>query len=521
MHINLTYLKRLAFWMSAFVALAGTLPVAAMAAPEPVVKKVLPAPVAKKALPEPVRRRDDSHVTVVSAVAAPSIYRVPLGESRVYRFEQPIRRVAVGDPKVADYIMLNRSEVYLLGKKLGTTNLDVWYQNGNLTSTPVQVSRNIKPILDLLKVVLPGETDIQIFASGPALVLSGMVSNTLVAETVSRLVTAYLGGSVPKENPESALIGSDPAALIGILGDNNKVTTPVLSVNMSSTPGGANSIAGSAGADSTRGVVNLLRIRDPQQVRLEVCIAQVSRTFLESLGVSFLKNSGDIQGGSLLSGFVSNATLNNLLLGRLGQANGIKVVANRKPSLFKVLAEPTIVTMSGKEGYFLVGGKVYLPASNDFGRILFIERTYGVGLRFTPVVLDTGRISLKVVPEVSEPDKQPLTVGTTTNFPSFKVSTVSTTVQMKEGENLVIGGLMLDNFTNLIDEVPLLGEIPILGALFRDTQKNAEKTELMVIVRPTLVKASSTMPELPTDKFISPTSGELFLNGKLHGSRIK
>jgi pilus assembly protein CpaC len=207
------------------------------------------------------------------------------------------------------------------------------------------------------------------------------------------------------------------------------------------------------------------------------------------------------------------------LLGRLGKATGIKVVADRKPSLFKVLAEPTIVTMSGKEGYFLVGGKVYLPVSSEFGRILFVERTYGVGLRFTPVVLDTGRISLKVVPEVSQPDKEPITAGTTTNLPAFKVSTVSTTVQMTEGENLVIGGLMLDNFTNLIDEVPLLGEIPILGALFRDTQKNAEKTELMVIVRPTLVKASTTMPQLPTDKFVSPTSGELFLNGKLHGSR--
>jgi pilus assembly protein CpaC len=484
MHINLPYLVRFACWMSALVVLVATLSVAAM--------------------------------------AAPSLYSVPLGESMVYRFEQPVRRVAVGDPKVADYIMLNRSEVYLVGKKLGSTNLAVWDQHGNVTSTPVQVSRSTIALQALLKVLFPKETDINIFSWGQALVLSGSVSDALVADSVSRLVTAYLGGSVPKENPESVLVGSDPAALKGILGENNNVSTPVLSVNTSSTFGVTNSGSGSAGADSTRGVVNLLKIRDPQQVRLEVCIAQVSRTFLESLGVSFLKASGDTQGGTLLTGFVSSATLNNVLFGRLfGQANGIKVVADRKPSLFKILAEPTIVTMSGKEGYFLVGGKVNMPVYSDFGRIVFVERTYGVGLRFTPVVLDAGRISLKVVPEVSQPDEEPLTAGTSNNLPSFKVSTVSTTVQMKEGENLVIGGLMLDNFTNFIDEVPLLGKIPILGALFRDTQKNAEKTELMVIVRPTLVKASTTMPELPTDKFVAPASEELFLNGKLHGSQKK
>ena len=287
--------------------------------------------------------------------------------------------------------------------------------------------------------------------------------------------------------------------------------------------GEANSAAGAAGSDTTRGLDNLLKVRNSQQVRLEVCIAQVSRTFLESLGVSFLKSSSDLQGSSLLTGFVSNATLNNVLIGRLGQSNGVKVVADRKPSMFKVLAEPTIVTMNGKEGYFLVGGKIFVPVAIDpVTRYVTAEpQIYGVGLRFTPVVLEAGRISLKVVSEVSEPDTGSVAVGTTSNFPSFKISTVSTNVQMNEGENLVIGGLKLDNLTNAIDSVPLLGEIPILGALFRDAKKNAEKTELMVIVRPTLVKASTTMPELPTDKFVPPTSGELFFGGKLEGSRKK
>ncbi len=540
--------------MSALLALAGTLPVAAMASPEPVVKKVAPEPVAKKALPTPVvkkafpipvakkilpaapvvkkaspelvRRRHDSRVAAVSAVSAPSIYRLPLGESRVYRFAQPIRRVAVGDSQVADYIMLSRFELYLLGKKLGSTNLAVWDQNGNVTSTPVQVSRSTTALQAFLKVLFPNENDINIFSWGQVLVLFGSVSDALVAESVSRLVTAYLGGSVPGGNPESALIGSDPSALKGIISENNRVSIPLsVSVNTSGTSGGANIVSGSAGADSTRGVVNLLKIRNSQQVRLEVCIAQVSRSFLESLGVSFLKASGDAQGGTLLSGFVSSATLNNLLFGRLGQTAGIKVVADRKPSLFRVLAEPTIVTMSGKEGYFLIGGKVFVPVRIDntsgYAKIEYEPQIYGVGLRFMPIVQDAGHISLKVVSEVSEPETGVILAGSTTNWPAFKLNTVSTSVQMNEGENLVIGGLKLDKLANTIDSVPLLGEIPILGALFRDTQKNAEKTELMVIVRPSLVKGSVIAPELPTDKFVPPTRKELFLDGKLYGSGVK
>ncbi len=457
----------------------------------------------------------------LTLMASPSIYLVPVGESRVYRLAKPITRVAVGNPEVADYITLNPSELYLLGKKTGSTNLILWDQKGNFTSTPLQVSRNIHPIEVMLKVVLPNETDIQIFAWGPALVLAGSVSNALVADSVSRLVTAYLGGSVPNENPESAFIGTDSKPFTGIIGENNKI-----SVNMSSSSGGSNSASGSAGSESTRGVINLLKVRNSQQVRLEVCIAQVSRTFLESLGVSFLKASGDAHGGSLLTGFVSSATLNNVLFGRvLGQDKGIKMVADHKHTLFKILAEPIIVTMSGKEGYFLVGGKVFVPISIDntsgVNKIEYEPQIYGVGLRFMPIVLDAGRISLKVVSEVSEPNAESVTAGTTENWPSFKISTVSTNVQMNEGENLVIGGLKLDNLANTIDSVPLLSKIPILGALFRDTKKNGEKTELMVIIRPTLVKASATAPELPTDRFVPPTQKELFLDGKLQGSRVK
>jgi pilus assembly protein CpaC len=462
----------------------------------------------------------------LAAMASPSIYYVPVGESRVYRLEQPIKRVALGNPEVADYIMLNASELYVLGKKPGATNLVVWDKKGNVTTTPLQVGRNITSIKALLKVVFPKENDIQIYAWGPALVVSGSVSDTLVADSVLRIVKAYLGGTVPSANPESTLTnsasGSGSAAPVKILGLSNSSSNSGYGATGSMANSSANH--GSAATAGIPGVVNLLKVRDPQQVRLEVRIAEVSRSYIESLGLGWMKDKGSTQ-GSLMTGFVSNATLglilnaeydNNL---QMTVGNKLFVEAERKPSLIKILAEPTIVTMSGQEGYFLVGGKMYTPTVSSFGAVDYVERTYGVGLRFLPTVLDAGRISLKVTPEVSEPVTQPVTAGTQNNLPTFKISTVSTTVQMNEGENLVIGGLLRDNLTEMIQAVPLLGEIPLLGTLFRRTEKNSEKTELLVIVRPTLVKASAAAPELPTDRFVPPTRKELFLDGKLEGSR--
>jgi pilus assembly protein CpaC len=451
-------------------------------------------------------------------MASASIYHVPVGESRVYQLERPVKRVAVGNPEVADYIMLNPSEIYLLGKKPGATNLVFWDKNGNSTTTPLQVGRNITSIKALLRTVFPKETDIQIYVWGPALVLSGSVSDTLVADSVYRIVKAYLGGTVPGSNPESTLtnIASSSPAHPSILGGSNSTSTPGYATP--SSVSNSASAPGSAANAGIPGVVNLLKVRDPQQVRLEVHIAEVSKSDLESLGLSWTQGVGNIQ-GSLMTGFVSNATLDLFLQANRPPGNRLEVEAERKPTLIKILAEPTIVAMSGQEGYFLVGGKIYTPTIGSFGAIDYVERTYGVGLRFMPTVLDAGRISLKVTPEVSEPVTQPVSAGTQSNLPAFKISTVSTTVQMNEGENLVIGGLLRDNLTEVIRAIPLLGEIPVLGTLFRRTEKNSEKTELMVIVRPTLVKASATAPELPTDRFVPPTRKELFIDGKLEGSR--
>ncbi|MGC8775177.1 MAG: type II and III secretion system protein family protein [Chlorobaculum sp.] len=504
--MNLTCIKRLACGMSVLVALADIVPLAAQASPATEAKAVAPVRPAKKYSRAAGRAMGFSPY-------APSTYLVPEGESRVYRLAVPAKRVAVGDPAIADFIMISPSELYLSGKKMGATNLIVWGTNGNFTATPLLVSRNVKPIQDLLRAVLPKEHDIQLYSSGDALVLAGSVSNAMAAETAIRLVKTSLGGTVPDVTPEVTLSKKSDVA------SGSSGGASISGMTGTSSTGAAGTAAAAAGSSSSiRGFVNLLKIRDPQQVRLEVRIAEVSKSYIENLGFSWTQGVGNTT-GSLMTGFVSNQTLNLLLQSNRSNPNNLQVEADRKKTWIKMLAEPTIVAMSGQEGYFLVGGKIYTPTPTGNGAVDYVERTYGVGLRFTPTVLDAGRISLKVAPEVSEPDTQFQSKGSTFNLPAFKVSAASTTVEMNEGQNLVIGGLLKDNLTETIDAVPLLGQLPLLGALFRHTSMDSEKVEVIVIVHPTLVKASDTAPELPTDRFVPPGPNRLFLEGKLQGSK--
>ena len=422
--------------------------------------------------------------------------QLTMGESQVLQLPQPILRVAVGHPGIADFILLGPKELYVLGKSPGITNLVMWNANGKAITLRTHVGLNLTPLRELIRSVLPDEKDIEVLSAGDAVILKGVVSDVVVADTAQRLATSQLHQE------------ASPANLSGK--DNNAKETPAVKTGVR--------------------IVNLLKIRAPQQVMLEVRVAEVSKSYLESLGVEWGRTSG-INEGSLMTGFVNNATL-SLILGRgiaqkvnpdgtpsySDRTETLRVEAQRKDGWVKILAEPTIVAMSGQEGRFLVGGKIFIPVSQALGSTTYEERTYGVGLRFVPTVLESGRINLRVAPEISEPVKESVTAGTTTSLPAFKSSLVSTTVQMAEGENLVIGGLLRDNINEIVKAVPLLGELPVLGSLFRSSQYITERTELLIVVRPTLVKGMSYAPKLPTDTFTPPTRSEFFMGGQYQGT---
>ncbi|MCZ7559019.1 MAG: hypothetical protein M5U30_02345 [Burkholderiaceae bacterium] len=192
-----------------------------------------------------------------------------------------------------------------------------------------------------------------------------------------------------------------------------------------------------------------------------------------------------------------------------------------------MLAEPNIVSISGQEASFLAGGKIFIPvsrtnAATGVPTITLEEKEFGVGLKFTPTVLDGGRINLQVAPEVSELSQtgSPFTTvnGETSVLPSFTTRRAQTTVQLNDGQSFAIAGLIKNNVTETIKRFPVLGEVPVLGALFRSSEFQTDRSELMFVVTARLVKPLPPDHALPTDNFVPPSRTEFFLNGQLEGS---
>jgi pilus assembly protein CpaC len=196
--------------------------------------------------------------------------------------------------------------------------------------------------------------------------------------------------------------------------------------------------------------------------------------------------------------------------------------AQKEDGLVKILAEPTIVAISGQEGSFLAGGEIMIPVAQQDGVVTLEEKQFGVGLSFIPTVLEGGRINIKVSPEVSDflgfRDISSNQFGTMST-PVFSTRRVSTTVQLREGQSLAIGGLLQDNFNETVKRFPVLGEIPILGTLFRSTDYKKNKTELLIVVTPRLSKPLAPDYILPTDGFVEPSRSELLFEGKMEGKK--
>jgi pilus assembly protein CpaC len=192
--------------------------------------------------------------------------------------------------------------------------------------------------------------------------------------------------------------------------------------------------------------------------------------------------------------------------------------------LVKVLAEPSVMAISGQTGSFLAGGKIFIPVATttDGGArtVTLEEKEFGVSVRFTPTVLGGGRINLRVLPEVSELNAGGVTItGLAGNavMPSFTTRRAETTVQLMDGQSFAIGGLIKNNTTSSVKAFPFLGEIPILGALFRSTEFQTDRSELVFVITPRLVKPLPLDYRLPTDSYVPPSRRELILDGKLEG----
>jgi pilus assembly protein CpaC len=271
--------------------------------------------------------------------------------------------------------------------------------------------------------------------------------------------------------------------------------------------------------------INMLRVEGGQQVMLEVKVAEVSKTLLDELGVDMnLTRSIGNTSVTLLSQLLT-AGSTSVTAARANGLTNITLTAEMKKGLVKVLAEPTITAVNGQEGSFLAGGRIYIPvpqtSSTGASTITLEEKEFGVGLKFLPTVLEDGLINLRVTPEVSELSQYGTTIkslnGQTSLLPSITTRRASTTVQLRDGESFAIGGLIKSNVTESIKALPILGELPVLGALFRSNAFQKEQSELLFVVTPRLVRASAIPLALPTDGFKQPTRSEFFIDGQLEG----
>jgi pilus assembly protein CpaC len=426
------------------------------------------------------------------------IVRLKVGHSKVLRTPFALNRISVADPDIADLILISEREIYVNALAPGVTNISMWGKS-RFTSTTVMVEADLTLLKEKLHQILPKEK-IGVEAAGDSIVLSGEATGPVAQSTAMALALPYAGGKKDK-------------------------------------------------------VVNLMHVGGVQQVMLEVRIAEINRTVAQQIGINFTAvtpsgNFGVNQLNSLASitalartinpalspqpgsgdsgapGTVFSQALSTNLAAMAGwKAGGVlwTVFLNllKQNNLGRVLAEPNLVTTSGQKASFLAGGQYPypVPQTSGGGTAITIQfQPYGVQLEFTPTVLDDNKIAIKVHPIISELDYT--NAVTTANFvvPGLRSREMNTQVEVRDGQTFSIAGLLSDTSRNVINKFPVLGDIPVLGALFRSTNYQKNETELVALVTSHLVKPIPPgATRLPTDKYIEPSDVDIYLLGLEQG----
>ncbi len=435
---------------------------------------------------------------------------IPLNRSRLISTGPEIGEAMIANPAIADIHVHSPHRISVIGVSRGETTLRIMDKQGNvIQSVGVSVTYDLPAIRKAIREFLPSES-IGVELVNTNLALVGEVSNATVIDRALEIASQF--------------VVQDK--------DGNGMPTP------------KNSNAKRAA------IVNLLQVSSGQQVMLRVRVGEIRRTALKRLGANlqtFGQNGGFGVGGATGSGIegISGPTnLNGIgkfnvssddsfgILGAvLNRGNfgvGATLEALETDGLFKLLAEPNLVALSGEKAEFLAGGEVPVPVPTGGGNgttnVVIDYKPFGVSVSFIPYVLSDSRIRLNVMPEVSEiSSENGVTLGGF-NIPSFNTRRAKTTVELSPGESFMIAGLLRDDMTTAIRQLPGINEIPILSSLFRSTDFQKNESELVIAVTPYLVDPlKSNDVRLPTDDFRTPSNMEMFFYGALgsisHGER--
>ncbi len=431
----------------------------------------------------------------VSIVPAANIsaVQVPIYKSRVLATRAPVKKVSVGNPEIADILITSPTQLYLLGRALGSTNVLLWDSSNKLIdSLEVEVGHDLSSLKEKLHQLMPSEK-IEVFSAQGALVLRGQVTSAAAMDTAIKLAKTYTAQTT------SVVQGEGEAA----------VATPTQALD----------------------VINLMTIGGSQQVMLEVKVAEVQRSLLKSMNINFLASgaSGNWTLGGINTG-ISPGSGKALLAEFVSDSFALDLVldAAKNNGSAKVLAEPTLTTLTGQQAEFISGGEFPIPVTDDDGGTTIEYKEFGVGLKFIPVALDSGRINLNLNVSVSEiADSNTLLLetgaggigggigGVTQIVPALTKRSAQSTLELGDGQTIAIAGLISENSRDLVNRFPGLGDIPILGYLFRSQEYRSGQTELVILVTPHLAKpVDAKVVLLPTQNFVEPSDLDFYLLGK-------
>ena len=408
------------------------------------------------------------------------------GTGTLVRLSAPMSDVFVANDQIADVQVRSATQLYVFGKTDGETTIYATTKNGRVAyAANVRVGSNTGSLSEMMRLAMP-DAAIQVTPMNNLVLLTGTVASPGDVEEAQRLVQAYVGASTQ--------------------------------------------------------VVSRLRSATPLQVNLRVKIAEVNRSLVKQIGINLLaRGSGNSffggQGNPGTFGTpaqigplgqviapatptIFNVAATGTTLGFAGKLLGLDILSSldlaETDGLVTTLAEPNLTALSGETASFLAGGEFPVPISQSLGSVTIEYKQYGVGLAFTPFVLADGRISMRVRPEVSELSSEGSIRLNGFNVPALTTRRAETTVELGSGQSFMIAGLLRNTNTNNIDKAPFLGDIPILGALFRSTSFRRQETELVIIVTPYLVRPVSGQMASPADGYRAPTDVQRIFGNKTY-----
>ncbi|HEY0214369.1 MAG TPA: type II and III secretion system protein family protein [Paenirhodobacter sp.] len=403
---------------------------------------------------------------------------VPMNRAVVVESDAPFSEVSIANPGIADITTLTEKTVYVLGKLPGRTTMTILGQDGRLISNvEVQVTPDIAEFKERLRQILPGET-IEVRTANDGIVLSGTVTSTGKLDRALDLARRYAGERVS----------------------------------------------------------NLMTVGGTQQVMLKIRFAEMQRSVSKSLSSSLgVASSGGNWRGAAATGNITGinnwsggTTVTTSAAGAMGigftagnlQLN-VLLEALESKGVVRTLAEPNLTALSGQQAKFMAGGEYPIPVYNGDDNGVTVEyKPFGVEMAFTPRVVDGSLINLEIAASVSAIDTTVTMTNGGFSVNAFKRREASTTVEIRDGESFAIAGLLQDDFNDLSSRVPWLGDIPILGALFRSSSFDRRQSELVIIVTPHLVTPTrGEALALPTDRVRLPSESDLFLRGKMTGNK--